>query len=409
MKRMFTLEEMFSDPNFRVELEEDVEAEARKFGQVDAVKVFTTNLEGAVSVRSKEETAAAARVPRPCADGGSEVQLEALMWDGVTNYAKAGAAEESAAEEAARLEAFGEALEADDDAPGERDASPARRRRVAPRARLVLIRVIVYASSSTWRHDASECGEIIARETTSRYSCRDTRRVRGSNGGDDAVEDHLRRSGHDDTIIALAPFDLEGTARELHRALSVRASLEDRRHHRGAGARAARQRGARAALPHVHLDVIPSHNLHKLGVCLGGENRVGFERGADGGEVELVDLDASLVALALSTEGDAVGVAHAHGGDEPSLAVHLHWGTDRRTVLGDGKRARHIRRVQHGLTHVHSHLPVRANLGLDEAGEGADFVRLGSAPSTSATKWRGIDAVAAHPGSVPSLLYMRME
>lgn len=123
LKRMFTLEEMFSDPNFRVELEEDVEAEARKFGQVDAVKVFTTNPEGAVSVRFKEETAAAACVAAMRGRWFGGVQLEALMWDGVTNYAKAGAAKESAAEEAARLEAFGEALEADDDAPGERDAS----------------------------------------------------------------------------------------------------------------------------------------------------------------------------------------------------------------------------------------------------------------------------------------------
>ena len=124
LKRMFTLEEMFSDPNFRVELEEDVEGEARKFGQVDAVKVFTTNPEGAVSVRFKEETAAAACVAAMRGRWFGGVQLEALMWDGVTNYAKAGAAEESAAEEAARLEAFGEALEADDDAPRERESEP---------------------------------------------------------------------------------------------------------------------------------------------------------------------------------------------------------------------------------------------------------------------------------------------
>ena len=54
IKHMFTLDEMFSDPNFRVELEEDVEAECGKFGAVDKVKVFTTNPEGVVSVRFKD-------------------------------------------------------------------------------------------------------------------------------------------------------------------------------------------------------------------------------------------------------------------------------------------------------------------------------------------------------------------
>ena len=54
LKRMFTLDEMFSDPEFRTELEEDVEAEAKKFGAVDKVKVFTTNPDGVVSVRFKD-------------------------------------------------------------------------------------------------------------------------------------------------------------------------------------------------------------------------------------------------------------------------------------------------------------------------------------------------------------------
>jgi hypothetical protein len=69
-------------PEFRTELEEDVEAEAKKFGEVDKVKVFTTNPDGAVSVRFK--TAEAADKCVAAMDGrwfGGQ-QLEAAMWDG---------------------------------------------------------------------------------------------------------------------------------------------------------------------------------------------------------------------------------------------------------------------------------------------------------------------------------------
>ena len=112
LKRMFTLDEMFSDPKFREELQEDVEAEAAKFGAVETVKVFTTNPDGAVSIRFKDPAAAEACVKamRGRWFGGS--RLEAALWDGVTNYATAGTrADESEAEMQARLDRFGASLE----------------------------------------------------------------------------------------------------------------------------------------------------------------------------------------------------------------------------------------------------------------------------------------------------------
>ena len=113
LKKMFTLDEMFSDADFRVELEEDVEAEAKKFGPVDKVKVFTTNPDGVVSVRFKDEGAAekCAAAMKGRWFGGT--QLEACMWDGFTNYAKQGlnAEGETDAEQEARLERFGKSLE----------------------------------------------------------------------------------------------------------------------------------------------------------------------------------------------------------------------------------------------------------------------------------------------------------
>ena len=114
IKHMFTLDEMFGDLNFRVELEEDVEAECGKFGAVDKVKVFTTNPEGVVSVRFKDGADS-----QKCVDamkgrwfGGR--QLEASMWDGFTNFAKAGL-ESTEEDEQKRLKAFGDELGDEED------------------------------------------------------------------------------------------------------------------------------------------------------------------------------------------------------------------------------------------------------------------------------------------------------
>ena len=116
-------------------------------------------------------------------------------------------------------------------------------------------------------------------------------------------------------------------------------------------------------------------------------------------EGEIVELDAALVALALLAEGDAVGVAHAHRGDEPCLAVDLHLGADRGAVLGGVEGARDLGRVENGLAHVDAHLAVGTNLGLDEAREGANLVRLGfGAVHLGDEISEAPDAVAAHLG-----------
>ena len=111
---MFTLDEMFSDPNFRVELEEDVEAECGKFGAVDQVKVFTTNPEGVVSVRFKDGGDAQKCVTAMKGRWFGGRQLEASLWDGFTNFAKAGL-ESTEEDEAKRLKAFGDELGGDED------------------------------------------------------------------------------------------------------------------------------------------------------------------------------------------------------------------------------------------------------------------------------------------------------
>ena len=109
---MFALDEMFSDASFRVELEEDVATECGRFGEVTKVKVFSTNPDGVVSARFATEAAAeaCAAAMRGRWFGGN--RIDARLWDGATNYAKAGGADdETEAEQNARLEKFAADLE----------------------------------------------------------------------------------------------------------------------------------------------------------------------------------------------------------------------------------------------------------------------------------------------------------
>ena len=109
---MFALEEMFSDPSFRVELEEDVASECGTFGTVQHVKVFTTNPDGVVSARFADEAAAEACVAAMRGRWFGGKRIDARLWDGATNYSKAGVADdETEAEQNARLEKFAADLE----------------------------------------------------------------------------------------------------------------------------------------------------------------------------------------------------------------------------------------------------------------------------------------------------------
>ena len=109
---MFALDEMFSDASFRLELEEDVATECGRFGEVRKVKVFSTNPDGVVSARFATEAAAEACVSAMRGRWFGGNRLDARLWDGATNYAKTGVADdETEAEQNARLEKFAADLE----------------------------------------------------------------------------------------------------------------------------------------------------------------------------------------------------------------------------------------------------------------------------------------------------------
>lgn len=116
-----------------------------------------------------------------------------------------------------------------------------------------------------------------------------------SPGGDGAGEDGLGGPRHDDAVVVLAPVDLERPAGEVHSALAVGASLEHRRHDRGARAGSAREGRPGAALPHAHAQAAPREHLDKLGVGALREGGVVLKGGADGREVEGVDVEGLAV------------------------------------------------------------------------------------------------------------------
>lgn len=97
LSNMFSLDEMFSDPNFRVELEEDVLGECSKFGAVTQVKVFTTNCNGVVTATFGHESGAnfCAAAMHGRWFGGT--QIGAALWDGKRNFTKETGAEETTA------------------------------------------------------------------------------------------------------------------------------------------------------------------------------------------------------------------------------------------------------------------------------------------------------------------------
>ena len=77
---MFALDEMFSDPSFRVELEEDVATECGTFGAVEHVKVFSTNPDGVVSARFADQAAAEACVSAMRGRWFGGKQIDARLW-----------------------------------------------------------------------------------------------------------------------------------------------------------------------------------------------------------------------------------------------------------------------------------------------------------------------------------------
>lgn len=111
LKKMFTLDEFKEDLMFAEELEADIRAECSKLGVVEKLKVFKNNPEGVVSVRFQEPEAANKCIQLMNGRWFGGRQVEAHLYDGVTNYAVK-PAKESWEEQEARLEAFARELEA---------------------------------------------------------------------------------------------------------------------------------------------------------------------------------------------------------------------------------------------------------------------------------------------------------
>ena len=112
LKGLFSPEEARSTPGFAAELEADVRQECSKIGPVERLRVFGGNPEGVVTGRFRTEAAAAAAAGRMAGRFFGGRQIEADLWDGVSNfYVKP--AKESEEEQAARLERFARELEED--------------------------------------------------------------------------------------------------------------------------------------------------------------------------------------------------------------------------------------------------------------------------------------------------------
>src|SRR5690349_4554253 len=81
-----------------------------------------------------------------------------------------------------------------------------------------------------------------------------------------AVVHRLGRSGHDDRRVAAGPFDGERAAARRDVDARVEQSEPDADRDRGAGARAAGERLARAALVHAQTDGRARDDLQEAGV-----------------------------------------------------------------------------------------------------------------------------------------------
>src|SRR5574344_1898953 len=83
-------------------------------------------------------------------------------------------------------------------------------------------------------------------------------------------------------IVAFAPFDDELSAQKLKLDFAVGLSVEHAGDARGAGARAAGERFARAAFPYAHFDVRADDDLHEFNVRLARKNACDLEARALG-------------------------------------------------------------------------------------------------------------------------------
>ena len=93
--------------------------------------------------------------------------------------------------------------------------------------------------------------------------------------------------------------------------------------HGGAGAGAAGERLARAALPDAEVDFVVGEDFDELRVDAPGEGRVMFDQRADGGDG---------VVLHIVHEDDGVGVTHGDAGDGECAAATVSGSRDHRSI-----------------------------------------------------------------------------
>src|SRR5262249_8814611 len=90
-----------------------------------------------------------------------------------------------------------------------------------------------------------------------------------------------RRTGHVDLIVALAPFEAQVAAGEMRENLSPRSPGEDTRNGDGAGAGAAGQSDAAAALPGAHGHFLRRAHRHEMDIDAPRKDGSRFDLGAD--------------------------------------------------------------------------------------------------------------------------------
>ena len=115
IKNVFDPKESAGTEGFPDDLRDDIEAECvKKAGEVDKVTVFALHPEGVVAVKFKAPESA--EKMRVVMDGRwfSQRQLEALLYDGKTDYSL-GTRRETVEDQQKRLESFGSWLEGDEE------------------------------------------------------------------------------------------------------------------------------------------------------------------------------------------------------------------------------------------------------------------------------------------------------
>ena len=93
-----------TDPMFGHDLKEDIDQECQKFGPISKIKIFKDNPEGVIKVVFRTSTAAERCLEVMNGRFFAGRQIEASLWDGVTNY-------EVKVDDTKRWEEFGEKLE----------------------------------------------------------------------------------------------------------------------------------------------------------------------------------------------------------------------------------------------------------------------------------------------------------